>query len=145
MSESLWCHGLQHTRLPGFSISPEFAQIHVHWVGDVIQPSHPLSPPYPPAFDLSQHQGLFMNQLFPSGSQSIGASASVLPMTIQSWFPLGLIDLIFFMLKGLSRLFSWSEESIWRRNRIGRSHSLLQIHWKNNRTVNKVYKTTSDR
>ena len=37
----------------------EFAQTHVHWVGDAIQPSHPLSPPSPPAFSLSQHQSLF--------------------------------------------------------------------------------------
>ena len=38
---------------------PEFAQIHVHWVGDAIQPSHPLSSPSPPTFNLSKHQGLF--------------------------------------------------------------------------------------
>ena len=38
---------------------PEFAQTHVHWVSDAIQPSHPLSPPSPPAFSLSQHQSLF--------------------------------------------------------------------------------------
>ena len=38
---------------------PEFAKIHVHRVGDAIQPSHPLSSPSPPAFNLSQHQGLF--------------------------------------------------------------------------------------
>ena len=37
----------------------EFTQTHVHWVGDAIQPSHPLSSPYPPTFNLSQHQGLF--------------------------------------------------------------------------------------
>ena len=37
----------------------ELAQIHVHWVGDAIQPSHPLSSPSPPTFSLSQHQGLF--------------------------------------------------------------------------------------
>ena len=46
---------------PGFPILhdlPEFAQIHVHWVGDAIQPSHPLPPPSPPALNLSQHQGL---------------------------------------------------------------------------------------
>ena len=36
----------------------EFAQTHVHWVSDAIQPPHPLSPPSPPAFSLSQHQGL---------------------------------------------------------------------------------------
>ena len=46
----------------GFSVLhyfPEFAQIHVHWVGDAIQPSHPLSSPFSFAFNLSQHQGLF--------------------------------------------------------------------------------------
>ena len=37
----------------------EFAQTHVHWVSDAIQPSQPLSSPSPPAFNLSQHQGLF--------------------------------------------------------------------------------------
>ena len=37
----------------------EFTQAHVHWVGVVIQPSQPLLPPSPPAFNLSQHQGLF--------------------------------------------------------------------------------------
>ena len=38
---------------------PELVQTHVHWVGDAIQPSHPLSSPSPPAFNLSQHQSLF--------------------------------------------------------------------------------------
>ena len=50
---------------PGSSILhylPEFAQIHVHWVGDDIQPSHPLPPPSPFAFNLSQHQDLFISQ-----------------------------------------------------------------------------------
>ena len=37
----------------------EFTQTYVHWVSDAIQPSHPLSSPSPPAFNLSQHQGLF--------------------------------------------------------------------------------------
>ena len=37
----------------------EFSQTHVHWVGDTIQPSHPLSSPSPPPFNLSQHQGLY--------------------------------------------------------------------------------------
>ena len=47
---------------PGFLILhylPEPAQIRVHWVSDAIQPSHPRSPPSPPPFNLSQHQGLF--------------------------------------------------------------------------------------
>ena len=38
---------------------PEFTQVHVHWVGDAIQPSHPLSSLSPPAFNLPQYQGLF--------------------------------------------------------------------------------------
>ena len=45
--------------LPVHCQLPEFTQTHVHWVGDTIQPSHPLSSPSPPAFNLSQHQGLF--------------------------------------------------------------------------------------
>ena len=48
--------------MPGFPVLhylPEFAQTHVHWVSDAIQPSHPLLPPSPPPFNLSQHQGLF--------------------------------------------------------------------------------------
>ena len=48
--------------MPGLPVHhqlPEFTQTHVHWVGDAIQPSHPLSSPSPPAFNLSQHQGLF--------------------------------------------------------------------------------------
>ena len=47
---------------PGFPVHHqllELAQTHVHWVSDAIQPSHPLSSPSPPAFSLSQHQGLF--------------------------------------------------------------------------------------
>ena len=47
---------------PGFPVLhyfPEFAQTHVHWVSDAIQPFHPLSPPSPPALNFSQCQGLF--------------------------------------------------------------------------------------
>ena len=71
---------------PGFPVLHyllEFAQTHVHWVGDAIQPSHPLPPFSPFAFDLSQHQGLFTKS-----GQSIGASVSApaLPMNIQGWW-----------------------------------------------------------
>ena len=48
--------------MPGFPVHHqllELTQTHVHWVGDDIQPSHPLLSPFPPAFNLSQHQGLF--------------------------------------------------------------------------------------
>ena len=49
-------------RMPGLPVHhqlPEFIQAYVHWVGDAIQPSHPLSSPSPPALNLSQHEGLF--------------------------------------------------------------------------------------
>ena len=49
-------------KMPGFHVLPhllELAQTHLHWIGDVFQPSHPLSSLSPPAFSLSQHQGLF--------------------------------------------------------------------------------------
>ena len=78
----------------------EFTQTNVHWVGDAIQPSHPLSPPSPPTSNLSQHQGLQMSQFFTS------ASASALPMNIQDWFPLGLTGWISLQTKELSRVFS---------------------------------------
>ena len=52
-------HGLQHARLPCPSPAPRVYPTHVHWVGDAIQPSHLLSSPSPPAFNLSQHQGPF--------------------------------------------------------------------------------------
>ena len=70
----------------------EFNQTHVHWVSDTIQPSHPLSSPSSPTFNLFPASRSFpMSQLFASGGQSIGvsASASVLPMNIQDGFPLG--------------------------------------------------------
>ena len=59
MSNSLQPHELQHARTPCPLPILGFTQNHVHWVSDAIQPSHALSSPAPPAFNLSQHQGLF--------------------------------------------------------------------------------------
>ena len=86
MSDSLRPHGLHAA--PGFPVHhqlPELAQTLAHQVSDAIQPSHPLSSPSPPAFNLSQNQGLLVSRFFASGSQSIGISASapVLSMNIQ--------------------------------------------------------------
>ena len=55
------CDPMNHSTsgLPVHHQLPESTQTHVHWVGDAIQPSHPLSSPSPPALNLSQHQGLF--------------------------------------------------------------------------------------
>ena len=83
--------------MPGFPVFhhlPELAQTHVHQVSDAIQPSHPLSSPFllPQSFPVS---GSFpMSQFFASDGKSFGASASasVLPMNIQDWFPLGLFS-----------------------------------------------------
>jgi len=59
LSDSLRPHESQHARPPVHHQLPEFTQTHVHWVGDAIQPSHPLSSPSPPAPNPSQHQSLF--------------------------------------------------------------------------------------
>ena len=97
--------------MPGLPVHhqlPEFTQIHVHWVGDAIQPSHPLSSPSPPTPNPSQHQSFPMSQHFAWGGQSIGvsASASILPMNTQDWSPLGWTGWISLQSKGLSRVFS---------------------------------------
>ena len=108
----VWLCHLINNSMPGFPVHhylPELAQTHVHWVGDAIQPSHPLVPPSSLALNLSKHQGLFQwVGFFASCGQSIGASASasVLPMNIQGWFPLGLTGLISLLSKGFSRVFS---------------------------------------
>ena len=96
-------------RFPLHHQLPELAQTHVHWVSDVIQLSDPLSSPSPPALNLSQHRGFSLTiWRFTSGSQSTGASASasVLPVNIQDWFPLGLTGWISLLSKGVSRTFS---------------------------------------
>ena len=98
---------------PGFHVHHqllELAQTYVHWVGDTIQSSCPLSSPSPYAFNphcAFPASGSFpMSRFFTLGGQSIGVSASVFPMNIQDWFPLGLTDLISLQFKGLSRVFS---------------------------------------
>ena len=90
--------------MPGFPVihyASEFAQTHVHWVSDAIQPAHPLLPSSL-ALSLSQHQGLF--QWVDSLHQvAASASASALPMNIQCWFLLGLTGMISLLSKGLSQ------------------------------------------
>ena len=91
--------------MPGFLVHHqllEFTQTHVHWVGDAIQPSHPVFSPSPPAPNPSQHQSFPMSQLFARGGQSI--AVSVLPMNTQDWSPLGWTGWISLQSKGLSRV-----------------------------------------
>ena len=78
--------------LPVHHKLPEFTQTHVHWVGDAIHPSHPLLSPSHPAFNLSQHQGLF--QWVSSSHQvpkvlEFQLQHQSFPVNIQDWFPLG--------------------------------------------------------
>jgi len=89
---------------------PKFVQVHscpLHqWHHPAISPSEALSSFYHQSFPAS---GIFpMSQLFASGDQNTGASASasVLPMNIQGWFSLGLTGLISLLSKGLSGVFS---------------------------------------
>ena len=88
---------------------PELTQIHVHWVSDAIQPSQTSVIPFSSCLQSFPASGSFqISQLFTSGGQSIGVSAStsVLPMNIQDWFPLGWTGQISLQSNGLSRVFS---------------------------------------
>ena len=109
MSNSLWPHGLQHTRLPCPSPTPGACSNSCplsQWCHPTISSSVVLFSSYLQSFPAS---GSFpMSQFFASDGQSIGAStsASVLPMNIQDWFPLGWSGWISLLSKGLSRVFS---------------------------------------
>ena len=84
---------------------PGVTQTHVLWVSDAIQPSHPLPSPFPPAFNLSQHQGLFQWAGYLHQVVKI-LEFQLQHQSFQYWFPLGLTGLIFLQSKGLSRVFS---------------------------------------
>ena len=115
VSNSSWPHGLQHARLPCPSLSPGVCSTSCplsSWCRPAISSSAAPFSFHPQSFPAS---GSFpVNQLFPSGGTSIGApaSASVLPMNIQGWFPLGLTGLISLLSKGLPRVFS--STTVWK-------------------------------
>ena len=106
VSNSLGCHGLQYTRLLCPSPSPGVCSNSCplsQWHHPTIS-SSVASTCCPQSFPASQ--SFPMSQLFPPGGQtSTSTSASVLPMNIQGWFPLGLICLIFLLSKGLSNIY----------------------------------------
>ena len=109
VSNSLWPHGLQHTTLPCPSPSPRLCSNSC----PLSQWCHPTMSssvvPFSSSLQSFPASGSFpMSQLFASGDQSIGASASasVLPVTIQDWSPLGWTDWISLQSKGLFRVFS---------------------------------------
>ena len=110
MSNSLQLHGLQHTRLPHSSPSSRPCSNSCplsRWCHPAISSS---IVPFSSCLQSFPASGSFlMSRLFTSGGQSIGASASasVLPVNIQGWFPLGLTGLMISLLsKGLSGVFS---------------------------------------
>ena len=109
VSDSLQPHGLQHAWLPCPSPSPRACSDSCplsQWchptISSAVLPFSSCLQSFPAS------ESFQMNQFFASGGQSIGASASasVLPMNIQDWFPLGLTALISLQSKGLSRVFS---------------------------------------
>jgi len=105
----LWSHGLRHSRVSCPSLSPEVCLNSCplnQWCHPTISSSVIPFITYPQFFPAS---GSFpKSRLFASGGQSIGASssASILPMNIQGWFPLGLTGLLSLMSKRLSSIFS---------------------------------------
>ena len=109
VSNSLWPHRLQHARLPCPSTTPGVYSNSCPlswWCHPTISSSVVPFSSHPQSFPAS---GSFpMSQFFASGGESIevSASASVLPMNIQDWFPLGLTGWISLQSKGLSRVFS---------------------------------------
>ena len=118
MSNSLWPYGLQHARLPCSSPSPRACSnsrplsqwCHPTILSSVV-PFSPCFLSFPASGILiirETHSSFPVSQLFTSGGQCIKASVSpsVLPMNIQSWFPLGLTGLISLQSNGLSRVFS---------------------------------------
>ena len=138
MSDSLWPHGLQHTRPPCPSPTP-----------GVYSNSCPLSQwchptisssvvPFSTCLQSFPASGSFpMSQLFASGGQSTGvaASASVLTMNIQDWFPIGWTGWIFLQSKELSRVFSNTtvQKHLFFGAQLSFSTALTSIHdyWKN--------------
>ena len=107
MSDCVWTHELQHARLPCPSLSPRVCPNSCplsRWCHPIISS---FVIPFSPCLHSFPASGSFpVSWLFTSGSQSIGASAtaSVLPMNIQGWFPLRLTSLISFLSKGCSSL-----------------------------------------
>ena len=108
MSDSLWSHGLQHTRPPCPSPAPR-ACLNSCPLNQWCHPTIASSViPFSCLKSFPASGSFLMCQLFTSGGQSIEAlvSASVLPMNIQDWFPLGLTGLNSLRSKGLSKVFS---------------------------------------
>ena len=138
MSSSLWPHGLQHARFHYPSLSPRVRSNSCplsQWYHTTISSSVTQFSSCPQCFPASL--SFPMSQLFVlcGWSNRASASASVLPMSIQDWYPLGLTGLISLLSKGLSRVFS--STTVWKHQFFGTlpfyDPTLMSIHayWKN--------------
>ena len=123
ISDSLRPHGMQHARPPSPSPVPAACSNlcpSSQWSHPTISSSVVPFSSCPQSFPAS---GSFpMSQFFTLGGQSIGASAPVLPINTQNWFPLGLTDLISLLSSGLSRIFS--RTAVWNNQLFGPQPSL---------------------
>jgi len=140
VSDSLWPHGLQPTRLPCPSLSPRFnSNLYLlSWLCYLTISSsvNSFSSALPSIFPSIRY--FPMSRLLGSCGKSIGASASasVCPVNIQGWFPLGLTDLIFLLSKSFSGIFSnntfqkhklsSAQDSLW-----SNTHHVRTYYWEN--------------
>ena len=121
MFNSLQPHRLQHARPPCPSLSsvvcPKFTQVYVHWVGDAIQPSHPLSPSSPFAFDSSQHQTKYNHKRsnFAYECQYIV-------------FPIKVIHFFLIQIKHLLNVRLWGYKVEWRPRFCSQEWSLVKVN-----------------
>ena len=146
MSDSLWPNGLQHARLPCPSPTPRAysnSRPSSRWCHPTISSS---VVPFSSCFQSFPASGSFqMSQFFASDRQSIGASAwaSVLPVIIQDWFPLGWTGWISLQSKGLSRVFSNPQLKTINSSVLSFLHSptlaSIHDHWKNHSFLKKFY------
>ena len=118
-SESTLCNPM-NCSTPGLPIPhhlPKLAQAHIHCISDVIQSSHPLTPPSLSTLNLSQNQGLFqwvncshqMNKIL-----ELQLQHQSFQWIFRSWFPLGFTGLMSLQSKGLSRVFSSTGTTVWK-------------------------------
>ena len=123
VSDSLWLYGLQHTRLPCSSLFPQVRSNSCSLSQWCYLTISSYATHFPFSLQSLAASGSFqMSRLFSSDGQSIGVSASVLPMNIQGWFPLWLTHLISLQSKRLSRVFP--NTTIWKHQSFGDQSSL---------------------
>ena len=137
MSNSLWPHGLQHARLPCPSTTPG-ACSNLCPLSRWCHPTIPSSViPFSCLESFPPSRSFPMSQFYASGGQNIGvsASASVLPMNIQDWFPLGLTGLLSLQSKGLWKCFlqhhSSKGSTLWCCFLYGPTLTSMHDYWKN--------------